>query len=140
VAQVIGQHHFVAFLPPGSAVPTAAITWSDLARFPLIGVEKSDTRWRAADASFLNEGAMPDVVVEVTQRDLMLPLVAAGIGATVGYEYLRDDAERLGIVTVPFVPEVSRAVELVRRRQALDPHVEACWSLITDADRSPSPI
>jgi len=133
VARRVGVHRFVALLPPGAHVD-GPISWTALADYPLLGITRSDPRWRAADASFLSAGSTPDVVVEINQRDLVLPLVAAGVGATVGYEFQRDEADRLGITCVPLEPDATRAVELVRQRRALPAHAERCWELITSAD------
>jgi DNA-binding transcriptional LysR family regulator len=135
----VGVHRFVALLPPGAQVPDP-IGWDALARFPMIGTARSDRRWRAVDAAFVGAGAAAEVVVEVNRRELVLPLVAAGVGACIGYEFQRDEAERLGITCASLEPERSRPVTLVRQQRALAPHVEECWALITGGDGGPSPF
>ena len=87
----VGVHRFVALLPPGVHAPDP-MPWGALAEYPMLGLASSDTRWRAADAAFLSVGVAAEVVVEVGQRDLVLPLVAAGVGAAIGYEFQREDA------------------------------------------------
>jgi DNA-binding transcriptional LysR family regulator len=135
----VAVHRFVALLPPGARA-SDPIGWDALATYPMIGTARSDRRWRAVDAAFLGAGAAADVVVEVNRRELVLPLVAAGVGACIGYEHQRAEAERLGITCVTLEPDRARPVTLVRQQRTLPPHVEECWALITAGDTAPSPI
>jgi len=135
----VAIHRFVALLPPGEHAPDP-IGWDALARYPMIGLARADRRWRAVDAAIVGAGAAAEVVVEANQRDLVLPLVAAGVGAAIGYEFQREEAERLGITCVALDPDYARPVTLVRQQRTLPPHVEECWALITGGDGTPSPI
>ncbi len=124
----LGHHTFYAFLPPGSIAPGPTMTWADLASFPLIGAPRADPRWQHVDSLVLSSGTTTQLVVEMTQREVFLPLVAAGVGATVSYDFWRADAEREGILVVPFDPPESRPVGLVRLRRPLPDAAERWWS------------
>lgn len=138
VAQEVATHRFLAFLPPGSRVRGDSIGPGELADFPLIGAP-TDDRWRMVDRWFLGAGASGEVAVEVNRRDLVLPLVAAGLGATMGYSFQREEAERLGIVVVGLDRDEARAVWVIRSRPPLSDDAEHAWRVITAPDAPGSP-
>ena len=131
LAHEITRHTFLAFLPPGTPVPGPTIGWSDLGAYPLIGAPRADPRWQHVDALLLASGTTGELAVETTQREILLPLVEAGVGAGVGYGYWREEAERRGIVVIPFDTTESRPVGLLRLRRPLTEAAERWWDSAT---------
>lgn len=129
----VGSHRFVVLFPPGSRVPDGPVGPEELGAFPLIGAP-SERRWGLIDGWLLGAGRAGDVAVEVTRRDMLVPLVAAGVGAALYYEFHRDEAERLGIVVRDLDWGEARTVWLVRPRRALSDHAEHAWRVITEGD------
>jgi len=133
LAHEVGSHRFVVLFPPGSEVPDGPVGPEHLGAFPLIGAP-SERRWGLVDGWLLGAGRAGDVAVEVNRRDLLLPLVAAGVGAAVYYDFHRDEAERLGIVVRDLEWGEARAVWLVRPRRTLSEPAEHAWRVITGSD------
>jgi DNA-binding transcriptional LysR family regulator len=137
VTRELTHHTFCAFLPPGTSPPGPVISWAQLASYPLIGAPRADPRWQHVDSLILSEGTTTELVVELTQRDMVLPLVEAGVGATVGYGFWRDEAERRGIVVVPFDRPETRPVGLLRLRRPLPDAAERWWAGATGCGPEP---
>ena len=133
LAHEVGSHRFVVLFPPGSSVPDGAVGPEHLSAYPLVGAP-SETRWGLVDGWLLGAGRAGDVAVEVTRRDMLLPLVAAGVGAAVYYDFQREEAERLGIVVRELDWGEPRTVWLLRPRRALSDPAEHAWRVITDGD------
>jgi len=129
----VGSHRFVVLFPPGSAVPDGAVGPEHLSLFPLVGAP-SESRWGLVDGWLLGAGRAGDVAVEVTRRDMLLPLVAAGVGAAIYYDFHREEAERLGIVVRDLEWGEARTVWLVRPRRMLSEPAEHAWRVITEGD------
>jgi DNA-binding transcriptional LysR family regulator len=138
IAHEVGSHQFVAYFPPGSQVRDGAVGPDELGAHPLIGAPTAP-RWGLVDGWLLGAGRTGDVAVEVTRRDMLIPLVAAGLGAAIYYDFARDEAERLGVVVRDLDWEEGRPVWLVRGRRVLSDDAEAAWTLITNSDGRGSP-
>lgn len=129
----VGAHRFVVLFPPGADVPEGPVGPEEVGAFPLIGAPPG-SQWSIIDEWLLGAGRTGEVAVEATQRDLLLPLVAAGLGVSVYYDFQREEAERLGIVVRDLDWTDARTVWLVRPRRTLSDQAEAAWSAITGGD------
>lgn len=65
---------------------------------------------------------------------MLLPLVAAGLGVSVYYDFQREEAERLGIVVRDLDWTDARTVWLIRPRRTLSEQAEDAWRVITTGD------
>jgi DNA-binding transcriptional LysR family regulator len=72
-------------------------------------------RGARGDRALGQHGIRPDVAVETSQREAILPLVLAGAGAAVLPEAFAALAAGQGAVPVPFDPPLTRDLAVVRR-------------------------
>ncbi|MGH9018266.1 MAG: LysR family transcriptional regulator, partial [Acidimicrobiales bacterium] len=111
----LGRQEFLVVLPPGTAAadpfPLAA-----LASLPLVATAPGTSTRGLLDEALAQSAATPTVVVEVAQREALLPLIVAGAGAGLLPGPLAAVAASLGCRVVTPRPAVARRVALVHRR------------------------
>ncbi len=121
----LGRQELVAVLPPGSALPSRALTAVELARHPLVATPRGTSTRALLDDALAAAEVTVDFAVVTAQREAVMPLVVAGAGATLLPQPLADIAARLGAVVVPMRPRVTRAVVAVHRDGPLSPAAAA---------------
>jgi DNA-binding transcriptional LysR family regulator len=87
----------------------------------IIGPPASDRRRGEMESTFAAHGISPRITVATDQRDLVIPLVLDGVGATFVWPVTARDARQLGATVVSLFPPVRREVGVIRRRGRLTP-------------------
>ena len=116
----IGTQDFLAVLPPDSSA-SSPYQLQLLATIPLVAAPVGSSTRGLLDDALRSVGVTARVMVEVAQREALLPLIAAGAGAGLLPRPLAEFAATLGCVVVQPKPAVSRAVALVHRHGHLTP-------------------
>ncbi len=116
----IGTQDFLAVLPPDSSA-SSPYQLQLLATIPLVAAPVGSSTRGLLDDALRSVGVTARVMVEVAQREALLPLIAAGAGAALLPRPLAEFAATLGCVVVQPKPAVSRAVALVHRHGHLTP-------------------
>ena len=125
----------LAVSPPSSDGAGQPMTASELARQPLIVTPPDTSTRRLLEQVLARVGSPANVVVEISQREAILPLVLAGAGTSLLPAPLAEEAAARGAVVRPLRPAISRRVGLVHRAAALSPAASAFVSLAVDATR-----
>ena len=132
----LGHHELMLATPPGWDRPTgtdrpgAPVTLPDLAGMDLIGPPRGCAPRDVVEAGLRAGGVRTRLAMELGQRDTILELVAAGIGATVLTDASRPAAKQRGIELHPFDPPMRVPFGLVHRPGSLS---EAAASFIDHA-------
>ncbi|GAA1249095.1 LysR substrate-binding domain-containing protein [Prauserella halophila] len=115
--QPVGVHEVVAVLPPGS-VPSAsnALTSAELVKWPLV-VTEPGSRLRARVDQMINDGLRVRIAAEVAYREAMIPLVLAGVGASILPWSVGRLAGQLGAVVVGLEPPMLSPMMLLHRQE-----------------------
>lgn len=116
----LGKQDFVVVLPPRSRVPTP-FPLEELAALPLVAAPEGSSTRALLDQVLAAAGSTARVVVEAAQREALLPLIAAGAGASLLPRPLAEVARALGCVVADPTPPVFRSVALVHRDGPLTP-------------------
>jgi LysR family transcriptional regulator, cyn operon transcriptional activator len=87
----------------------------------IIGPPVNDRRRNEMDSTFAARGIAPTIVVTTDQRDIVIPLVIEGVGATFVWPATARDARRMGASVVRLDPPVRRDVGVLRRPGRLTP-------------------
>jgi DNA-binding transcriptional LysR family regulator len=116
-------------LPPGTPDPGRALSIRALARFPLVTAPAGTSTRTQLEEAFTAAGVTPDIAVVASQREAILPMILAGAGATLYPRPLAEQAARLGAVTAPLRPHLTRPVFLLHRVGPLSPASQAFLAL-----------
>ncbi len=111
----IGTQAMQMIFPPGTPKPRVPLTPKMLATIPIVANTKPSSTRRLLDDVYAAAGKAPNIVVETSQREAILPLVLAGAGAALVPEATANLAVRLGAVVVPCRPSVARGIALIYR-------------------------
>jgi DNA-binding transcriptional LysR family regulator len=126
----------LAVFPPGTVLPTTTyVTVDQLAAHPLVATPPDTSTRRLIDEAFRSADLAPDVAVEISHREALVPLVLAGAGACVLPAPLATGAEAQGAVVRRLRPAVRREVGLLHRRGPLSPAAAAFARLARDGPR-----
>lgn len=115
---VLGAQELALVHPVDWALPDP-LPFGDLDGMQLIGPPPSDRRRSELDATFAAYGITPKVMVATDQRDLIVPLVLDGVGATFVWPATAQEARRRGAGVVSLDPPVRREVGVLQRRGRL---------------------
>lgn len=138
VSEPLLVQQLVVSLPAQSALAgRRRLRITDLAKVPLITTPTGTSLRRLVDMAFIEAGLTPLIAVETEQRESVLPLVAAGAGATVLPKRLADTATDPRIVTADLYPAIRREIGLIRRNGPVSPAAQAFLD-ISLADTSPA--
>jgi len=113
-----------------------SIAWAEAAQLPLCLLTPNMQNRRLIDAAFREAGALPNVVLET---DSVFALYAhvrcAGLYSVVPHSLLNLFEMRQEVTAIPLVPELSRTIGLISRRQEQPlPVVEAAWNIAARLD------
>lgn len=96
---------------------SSALTWSDLAGYPLIGVSKTSGNRAVLDKALSTAQVRLDWFYEVNHLSTSLGLVEAGLGISVLPKLATPQSDHPVIATVPLSdPTISRTIGLVERK------------------------
>ncbi len=134
------RQDIVAVCPPGTSLPDGPITPTAFASMPLIATPRGTSTRRLLDQTVARSGASPNIVVEINQREAILPLVIAGAGASLLPSALAAQAADRGAVVRALRPALSRRIGLLHRPGRLSPAAEAMIRIAREArSRSGTP-
>jgi DNA-binding transcriptional LysR family regulator len=115
---VLGEQELALVHPPQWELPDP-LPFHALDGMSLIGPPSGDRRRNEMESTFTAYGIVPKVVVATDQRDLVVPLVLRGVGATFVWPATAKDARERGAGIVSLDPPVRRQVSVLRRRGRL---------------------
>jgi DNA-binding transcriptional LysR family regulator len=111
----------LALIHPGDWDLPDPLPFGHIDGMKIIGPPTTDRRRNEMESTFSAYGITPSIVVTTDQRDLAIPLVIEGVGATFAWPATARDARRLGAAVVHLDPPVRRDVGVVRRPGRLTP-------------------
>lgn len=133
-AEVPGFEHRVeltqsfAFVGPNELDPTT-LDLREVAAMPMVTGPAGTSTRLALERVLATVGATPNVAVETTTREALIPLVVAGAGVTLLPEPLARRAVIQGARRIDLPDAVSRTVSLVQRTGPGSPAAEAFASI-----------
>lgn len=96
-----------------------------LAGHPVVAIRHGEGLRLLLDDFFAGLGEEPDVTIETTEREMLLPLVAAGLGATFVPATFAQQRAGAGVVARPLDPPLTRPVGVLLRAGTEDPLARA---------------
>jgi LysR family transcriptional regulator, carnitine catabolism transcriptional activator len=127
-ARLLSQE-LVAVGPPGDRPAGGRVEISDLTDVPLIVTPRGTSTRSLIERTFEACGVLPNIVIEMRQRDAIAALVASGAGWSILPRAVTEEAERRGAIVVEIDPPISRSIGLVTRNEALSPAARAFVAL-----------
>jgi LysR family carnitine catabolism transcriptional activator len=140
ITMALGQQELLAVCSAADGArfgPRASL--ASLAALPLVATPRGTSTRGVLDAALQSAGVEGVVVVEVDQREAVVPLVLAGAGISFVPEAQAAGAARQGAVVVRPDPPLSRSVGLVHRDRPLSPAARALLALVED-DQPKRPV
>jgi DNA-binding transcriptional LysR family regulator len=132
VAHTLGEQELMFVLPSdqGSAAD-GPLTARELANTPLVVSPPGTSTRMLLEQALEAVGVTPQIAVETTAREAIVPLVLAGAGAALLPAPLAEEARRRGAVVRRARPAITRSVGLVHRDAPLSPAARAFLDLAT---------
>lgn len=122
----LGDQAIVAVAPTSLGLPRSGdVPLARLAEFPIVTTPVGTSTRDLIDAAFAQVGLRARVAVETSNREALLPLVAAGAGVTFLPSPLAERAQLDGLRVLRPEPAIRRTIGLVHRRGPLSPAAEA---------------
>jgi len=118
-----------AVCPPGTELDDGPLTAATLASLPLIATPVGTSTRRLLDRTIARSGSAPNIVVEISHREAILPLVLAGAGTSLLPEPLAEQARLSGAVVRAMRPALSRRIGILHRPGRLTPAAAAMLAL-----------
>ncbi len=113
--QTLARGRMVCVLPEGHELAGAeSITFSDLARGPLITLTPSIQFGKIVESAFTEAGFTPAPRIHVLQTEIACSLVRAGAGLAIVDEYTAAGGPWSGIVVKPLAHEIPLAPSIAR--------------------------
>ncbi len=125
------NQEFLVVLPPGTTAPDP-FPLRSLAGLSLVATPPGSSTRDLLDDALTKVAVTARVVVEVAQREALLPLIVAGAGAGLLPSPLARIAATLGCTVAESRPRVSRTVALVHREGPLTPGARSFVQLAVD--------
>jgi len=125
---ILYQDHLVALVADGHPLADkGAVTWRDLASFPLICLSARSPSRVLADAAFQNAGVAVTPAFEASFSSTVISMVAAGLGVAALPVNVRQVSRRVGVQARLLVnPTVQRQLGVFARSDAeLSPAAQA---------------
>jgi DNA-binding transcriptional LysR family regulator len=117
----LARQQLLAVLPPATDPVPQTLRIERFARYPLVLAPAGTAVREQLLAAFDDVGVSARIVVEMPQREAIVPLVLAGAGATVLPEMQAHDAAERGAVVRPFSPSLRRDVVIIHRDRDMSP-------------------
>lgn len=134
----LGSESFRGILPPGTPVPVDGVmALDDFVNLGLIAGPYwgHSPAWRRLGSVVGEDRTRPFVWAGV--RDVVLHLVAEGVGVALATEDLAGFARALGAEVVQLSPPITRRICAITRRGAVPPAVMEFLDYLIDGQRSP---
>jgi DNA-binding transcriptional LysR family regulator len=128
LARPLAAQEYLVVLAPGTepaAKTRRAVPIEQLAEWPLVTTPPGTSSRRQLDDAFALAGLQPDIAVETSHREMIVPLVLAGAGAALLPEPIALDAVVRGASTHPLEPPVVREIGIVYRPGPMSPAARA---------------
>jgi DNA-binding transcriptional LysR family regulator len=116
----VSAQDFLVVLPPGTPAPDP-FPLHRLATLPLVAAPPGSSSRAILDGALGRRRATGRIMVETAQREAIVPLIAAGVGAGLLPRRLAETAALLGCAVAEPRPAVSRPLALVHRTTPLTP-------------------
>jgi DNA-binding transcriptional LysR family regulator len=129
VATPLGRQELMFVLPPGGEQSERPLTPAALRSVPLIVTPAGTSTRDLLEQAFAAAGVAPQIAVETTAREAIVPLVLAGAGAALLPAGLAQEAGRRGALVRPTRPALTRPIGLVSRPGTLSPAARAFTAL-----------
>lgn len=125
---------FVLVTPPNHALASRkSVRWSALDGHALVLLDHASGSRRLIDDALARHGAACEVRQQLGHPTTVFRMVEAGLGISVMPALAVPPAGLRGLVAIPLVPQVQRAIMLIRRRnRALSPLAERVWALVRE--------
>ncbi|KAA0234173.1 MAG: Hydrogen peroxide-inducible genes activator [Acidimicrobiales bacterium] len=91
----------------------------DIAELPLIALARGEGLRLVVEAVFGELGAEPDIAIETTEREMLVPFVSAGLGATLLPQVFAEHRRTPGVAILALDPPFVRTVRAVVRPEPL---------------------
>jgi LysR family cyn operon transcriptional activator len=111
---VLGVQELALAHPPAWDLPDP-LSFAQIDGMNIVGPPADDRRRGEMERSFAQYGIAPRVTAITDQRDLVIPLVLDGVGATFVWPATARDARQLGVTVVSLLPPIRREVGVIRR-------------------------
>jgi DNA-binding transcriptional LysR family regulator len=138
VTTSLGDQELVIVLPPSWPTVKGRLGLRRLDGVPLVATPPMTSSRRHLEQAFGRAGVVPQIAVEASQREAIIPLVLSGAGVAVLPRPLAETARRLGAVTAGISPKETRSVVLLHRRAELSPAAARFKGLAIDATKRAS--
>ncbi len=119
------RQEVLAVCPPGTDLPDGPVTPAAFAAMPVIATPVGTSTRRLLDQLIARSGAQPNIVVEINQREAIMPLVLAGAGSSLLPTTLANEAAARGAVVRSVRPTLTRRLGLLHRPGRLSPAAAA---------------
>jgi DNA-binding transcriptional LysR family regulator len=121
----LGTHELVIAFPPGATIGSGPVALSDLSGLSVIGLPRGNWQRELVEAALRAAGTRTRLVMEIAQRDAILDLVLAGVGATFMVGPAGPDAAARGAQVRGTDPPLRRPYGLVHRPVPLSDAAQA---------------
>jgi DNA-binding transcriptional LysR family regulator len=126
VAIPLARQEIVAVCPPGTKLPAPGrLPVSALAGMPLVATPPGKSTRDILDRALAAASVAPNIVVEISQREALGPLVLSGAGTTFLPRAMADTLGAEGAVVARLVPALTRTIGLLHRANPLTPSARA---------------
>jgi len=121
------RQEIVIVSPPGSTLDREPMSARSLARLPLIVTPPGTSTRRLLDQMLARDGLEPNIAVEISHREAIVPLVLMGAGSALLPAGTAAEAASKGATVHQLRPRMSRRIGLLHRPTRLSP---ACGALV----------
>lgn len=126
--ELFRQEVFAVF-PPNADLPDEPLTPAAFAALPLIATPQGTSTRRLLDRVTSRSGVAPNIVVEISHREAILPLILASAGVSLLPAPMALEAQTRGAVVRSLRPAVTRRIGIMHRPGALSPAATAMLTL-----------
>ncbi len=129
-AQPLGDQELLFAMPPGAdRAASGPLRPRELSRTPFVVSPPGTSTRILLEQALAAVGVTPQIAVQTTAREAIIPLVLAGAGATLLPAPLAREAHRRGAVVRAANPKIIRPIGLVHRAALLSPAARAFLDL-----------
>lgn len=135
IAHPLGEQELQFVLPPDTTTDRRALGARELARTPLVVSPPGTSTRILLEQALAAVGITPQIAVQTSSREAIIPLVLAGAGAALLPAPQAREAQRRGAAVRSARPRISRTVGLIHRRGSLSPATRAFLAIATSTAR-----
>jgi DNA-binding transcriptional LysR family regulator len=131
VAEPTGVQPFALVAPADHPLAESArATRESLREVPVVALARSEGLRLVLDALFAEMGAEPEIAIETTEREMLIPFVTAGLGVALVPATFAHQRAGAGTRVLDLDPPLHRRVGVFRRAGNDDPLVQAFVELV----------